>query len=457
MKVLKFGGTSVGTVESLKNVKAIVENTQLPAIVVVSALGGITDKLIETARKAASGDKDAYEIVFAEIVKRHETVINGVVAPEKRSAVSTAVNEMLSELARIYLGVYYVSDLSERVLDRIVSFGERMSSTIVWGMINGMELKDSRSFIKTEKRHGKHKLDVDATNQLLSAQLSDVDKPGKLTLVQGFISTDSKGDITNLGRGGSDYTAAILAAAFNADILEIWTDVDGFLTADPRKIRGTHIIDEMSFVEAMELCNFGAKVVYPPTIYPVFHKNIPVKIKNTFNPLASGTLIADSGIKSTSKARGVSSLTNTAMLTVEFQSQSDMASGRMRILNSLARKGVDLYTTADSASNQISFIVRDSEAESAMEEIAVEFSSEINDNRINLTNPRMNVATIALVGENINENQDLYFEINKLLSDKGITPLASSTSVASGSNLTILVDLTDEPEAMQSIHDYLYN
>ena len=291
MKVLKFGGTSVGTVESLRHVKRIVEECDEQVIVVVSALGGITDLLISTAHQASSGDI-TYMQNYAKIVERHINVINGIVPQEKINAVRKTIDMLLEELGNIYRGVSLIKDLSSRTLDIIVSYGERMSSTIVSNIVDGATLFDSREFIKTDTQFGKHVLNVDLTEKLIHDAFDGFN--GKVALVPGFISSDSKGhDVTNLGRGGSDYTAAILCSTLDARQLEIWTDVDGFMTADPRVISTAYVIDKLTFIEAMELCNFGAKVVYPPTIYPVFQKNIPILIKNTFNSSAPGTLISD--------------------------------------------------------------------------------------------------------------------------------------------------------------------
>ena len=259
MKVLKFGGTSVGTVESLRHVKRIVEECEEQVIVVVSALGGITDLLIKTAHQASTGDI-TYMQNYAKIVERHINVINGIVPQEKITTVRTKIDMLLEELGNIYRGVSLIKDLSSRTLDIIVSYGERMSSTIVSNIIENATLFDSREFIKTESQFNKHVLQAELTERLIKETFGSF--TGKVALVPGFISTDAKAnDITNLGRGGSDYTAALICAALDASQLEIWTDVDGFMTADPRVISTAYVIDKLTFIEAMELCNFGAKVV----------------------------------------------------------------------------------------------------------------------------------------------------------------------------------------------------
>ena len=316
MKVMKFGGTSVGSVNSILSVKRIVESAGEPVIVVVSALGGITDKLINTSKMAAIGDA-AYEGEFREIVYRHVEMIKEVIpAGERQASLQRRVGELLNELKDIFQGIYLIKDLSPKTSDTIVSYGERLSSIIVAELIEGAQWFDSRTFIKTERKHSKHTLDTELTHRLVKEAFREIPK---VSLVPGFISSDKlTGDVTNLGRGGSDYTAAVIAAALDAASLEIWTDVDGFMTADPRVISTAYTINELSYVEATELCNFGAKVVYPPTIYPVCHKNIPILIKNTFNPEGTGTVIKQEVSDPRTKAiKGISSINDTSLITVQ--------------------------------------------------------------------------------------------------------------------------------------------
>ena len=250
MKVMKFGGTSVGSIHSILSVKQIVESQHEPVIVVVSALGGITDKLIRTSQMAASGDM-AYEKEFQEIVRRHMEMVDAVI-PEgtPKEELNLVVSVLLNELKDIYQGLYLIKDLSPKTSAAIVSYGERISSRIVATLIDGARWYDSRQFIKTEKKHARHILDSELTNRLVKEAFADLPQ---VALVPGFISTDKdSGEVTNLGRGGSDYTAAIIAAALDADSLEIWTDVDGFMTADPRVISTAYTINRLSYGEAME-------------------------------------------------------------------------------------------------------------------------------------------------------------------------------------------------------------
>ena len=456
MKVLKFGGTSVGTVASLTNVKKIVEGLDTPAVVVVSALGGITDMLIATARMAAEGCETDYKESFKKIVARHTQVIDGMTEGETREQVAADATAILNELERLYYGIYLVNDLSERVLDRVVSFGERLSSTIISRIIKGITLVDSRTFIKTVRRHGKNVLDNEATHGLVQELLAPL-RDG-LVLVPGFISTDSDGRITNLGRGGSDYTAAIIAAELDADVLDIWTDVDGFLTADPRRIAGTRIIDRMTFVEAMELCNFGAKVIYPPTIYPVFHKNIPIYIKNTFNYEAPGTRIDDGKtIENRGNVRGVSSLRDTSLVSIERPADTALRNQlHSRVYNALARKGIDtILSDLSTDIDTFSFAVSGRDAETVIEELELEFGPEIGKQVLRCPQCISNLATIALVEENMPSTQQVLDKARALLANNGIKVVAHSCGKSS-SSVGIIVNGTDETAALQALHDLFF-
>ena len=373
MKVMKFGGTSVGSVDSILKVKQIVEAAEEPVIVVVSALGGITDKLINTSQMAANGDAE-YEKEYREIVNRHiEMVYTVIPAGEGRTVLLDKVNELLSELKDIFQGIYLIKDLSSKTSATIVSYGERLSSIIAATLIKGAVWYDSRNFIKTEKKHAKHILDSELTTSLVKETFDEIPQ---VALVPGFISTDkNSGEVTNLGRGGSDYTASIIAASLNAASLEIWTDVDGFMTADPRVISTAYTINELSYVEAMELCNFGAKVVYPPTIYPVCHKNIPILIKNTFNPEAPGTIIkqeVDSGSKA---IKGISSINDTTLITVTGLGMVGVIGVNFRIFKALAQNGISVFMVSQASSeNSTSIGVRNQDAALACEVLNEEFA-----------------------------------------------------------------------------------
>ena len=377
MKVLKFGGTSVGTVESILNVKKIVEGIDEPVIVVVSALGGLTDKLLQTSALAANGDI-AYEKELSGIIARHLDVIEGVI-PDKevRRSVQIRAMGLLDELGNIFRGVFLINDLSPKTSDAIVSYGERLSSLIISHVIRDAQLYDSRKFIKTVKQFNRHIVDFELTNQLIKETFSVLPK---VALVPGFISSSKdNGEVTNLGRGGSDYTASILATALDASILEIWTDVDGFMTADPRVISSAYVIDRLSFTEAMELCNFGAKVIYPPTIYPVYHKNIPIRILNTFNPEAPGTYISCEKEKTTGKAliKGISSINDTCLITVQGLGMVGVIGVNYRIFKTLAKNGISVFMVAQASSeNNTTFAVKNADADLAVKVLDEEFAME---------------------------------------------------------------------------------
>lgn len=454
MKVLKFGGTSVGTVESLSHVKMIVESCTEPVIVVVSALGGITDKLINTAQLAAKGDVSYLEL-YAHIVERHNSVIDGIVPKEKQLDVKSIVNPLLEELGNIYRGVSLIKDLSERTLDIIVSYGERLSSVIISRIIDKAQHYDSRNFIKTEKQFGKHILDNEETQRLIHVTFDN--NNFEVAIVPGFISSNANGDITNLGRGGSDYTAAILAATLDASILEIWTDVDGFMTADPRVINNTYVIDHLSFIEAMELCNFGAKVIYPPTIYPVFHKNIPIRIKNTFNHTAPGTLISEQRPSAEGKAiKGISSINDTCLITVSGLGMVGIVGINARIFNALAKNGVSVFLVSQASSeNNTSFAVKNADADLAVQVLQEEFAAELLSGELSEITPERNLATVAIVGENMKHTTGIAGKLFNTLGRNGISIIACSQG-ASETNISFVIDLKNLRKALNVIHDSFF-
>ena len=454
MKVLKFGGSSVGYVNSILSVKKIVEAVEEPVIVVVSALGGITDKLIHTSEMAANGDA-SYEKEYREIVNRHiEMVYTVIPAGDARSALLDQVNELLSELKNIFQGIYLIRDLSAKTSATIVSYGERLSSIIVATLIEDAVWYDSRTFIKTEKKHSRHILDSDLTAQLVKATFSELPK---VALVPGFISSDkNSGEVTNLGRGGSDYTASIIAAALQADVLEIWTDVDGFMTADPRVISNAYVINELSYVEAMELCNFGAKVVYPPTIYPACHNNIPILIKNTFNPDAPGTIIEQT-IKEESKAiKGISSINDTSLITVTGLGMVGVIGVNYRIFKALAKNGISVFMVSQASSeNSTSIGVRNQDAELACEVLNEEFAKEIEMGEISPVCAEKNLATVAIVGENMKKTPGIAGKLFGTLGRNGISVIACAQG-ASETNISFVVEEKYLRKTLNVIHDSFF-
>ena len=454
MKVLKFGGTSVGSVNSMSSVKKIVEAIDEKVIVVVSALGGITDKLINTSKMATAGDS-AYEKEMKEIVNRHiEMVYTVIPAGKQREILLDKVNELLSELKDIFQGIYLIRDLSPKTSATIVSYGERLSSIIVTALIKNAQWFDSRTFIKTEKKHNRHILDSELTTQLVKEAFRELPQ---VSVVPGFISSDKNtGEITNLGRGGSDYTASIIAAALEADILEIWTDVDGFMTADPRVISTAYPITELSYVEAMELCNFGAKVVYPPTIYPVCHKNIPILIKNTFNPDAPGTIIKQEADHFSKAIKGISSINDTCLITMTGLGMVGVIGVDHRLFRALAENGISVFLVSQASSeNSISIGVRNGEAELACSLLNEEFAKEIEMGEISPMKVEGGLATVAIVGENMKHTPGIAGKLFGTLGRNGINVIACAQG-ASETNISFVVDGASLRKTLNVIHDSFF-
>lgn len=456
MKVLKFGGTSVGSVESILSLKAIVEKEaqKQPIIVVVSALGGITDKLIATSMLAQKGD-EAWKDEFQAMVERHHKMIDTIITdPRKREQLFNIVDSLFEQLRSIYFGVYLIHDLSKKTQDAIVSYGERLSSNIVATLVQGAKWYDSREFIKTVRKNHKNTLDSELTNRLVRRTFSDLQR---ISLVPGFISKDRDTDeITNLGRGGSDYTAAIIAAALDAEILEIWTDVDGFMTADPRVIKTAYTIKELSYIEAMELCNFGAKVVYPPTIYPVCVKNIPIRVKNTFNPDGEGSIIKQKVANNDKPIKGISSINGTTLITVAGLSMVGVIGVNRRIFTALADNGISVFMVSQASSeNSTSIGVRDQDAAEAVGVLNGEFAKEIETGAMYPMHAENGLATIAVVGENMKNTPGIAGKLFGTLGRAGISMIACAQG-APQTNISFVVKSEHLRKALNAIHDSFF-
>lgn len=456
MKVLKFGGTSVGSVESILSLKAIVEKEaqKQPIIVVVSALGGITDKLIATSVLAQKGD-EAWKDEFQAMVERHHKMIDTIITdPRKREQLFNIVDSLFEQLRSIYFGVYLIHDLSKKTQDAIVSYGERLSSNIVATLVQGAKWYNSREFIKTVRKNHKNTLDSELTNRLVRRTFSDLQR---ISLVPGFISKDRDTDeITNLGRGGSDYTAAIIAAALDAEILEIWTDVDGFMTADPRVIKTAYTIKELSYIEAMELCNFGAKVVYPPTIYPVCVKNIPIRVKNTFNPDGEGSIIKQKVANNDKPIKGISSINGTTLITVAGLSMVGVIGVNRRIFTALADNGISVFMVSQASSeNSTSIGVRDQDAKEAVEVLNGEFAKEIETGAMYPMHAENGLATIAVVGENMKNTPGIAGKLFGTLGRAGISMIACAQG-APQTNISFVVKSEHLRKALNAIHDSFF-
>lgn len=454
MKVLKFGGSSVGNPEGIRNLKNIICGCEEPVIVVVSALGGVTDLLLSTARAAAKGD-DSYRDGFRSLVKRHHAIVDTAIDFDPEGLKQT-IGVLLDELASIYHGLFLIRDLSEKTRALIVSYGERLSSLIVSRMIPSATLHDSRSFIKTEQKHHRAQLESGLTNSLVVKEFGR--NVTGIHIVPGFIATDAAtGDVTNLGRGGSDYTASIIAAALDASQLEIWTDVDGFMTADPKVIPTAYTISSLSYAEAMELCNFGAKVIYPPTIYPVCVKHIPILVKNTFSPDAPGSVISDIAAEDDRKPiKGISSISGSALITVTGLSMVGVIGVNRRIFTALADNGISVFLVSQASSeNSTSVGVRDDDAAEAVRVLDEEFAKEIATGAMYPMHAETGLATVAIVGENMKHSPGIAGKLFGALGRSGISVIACAQG-ASETNISFVINGDSLRKSLNVLHDSFF-
>ena len=442
--------------KSIESLRKIVEKEakKQPVIVVVSALGGITDKLIATSKMAENGN-EAWRISYEEIVDRHYKMIDTIITDNAiRVELFATVDTLLEQLKSILFGVFLVHDLSKKSYDAIVSYGERLSSHIVAALIRGSKRLNSLDFIMTERKDNRHVLDSELTNQLVRSAFTPLQR---ITVVPGFISRDRHTrEITNLGRGGSDYTASIIAAALDAEVLEIWTDVDGFMTADPRVIKTAYTINELSYIEAMELCNFGAKVIYPPTIYPVCVKNIPIKVKNTFNPESPGTVIKQKIKNDHKPIKGISSISGTTLITVAGLSMVGVIGVNQRIFTALTKGGISVFMVSQASSeNSTSIGVRDADADQAVAVLNQEFAKEIETGAMFPMHAEGGLATIAIVGENMRHTPGVAGKLFGTLGRSGISVIACAQG-ASETNISFVINGTYLRKALNVLHDSFF-
>ena len=451
MKVLKFGGSSVGSAEALQQVKHIVERRPESVIVVVSALGGVTDQLLEAAGMAEKGDT-AYVAAFEAIAARHRAVLNDLFESAP-TALSQTLEEKLARLRTRLDGVCTLKVLPEKTRCEIVSYGERLSSAIVTALIDGAALYDALDFIRTFPQQGRHLLDSHETEKLVRETFSGF---SGIAVVPGFIARDSRThEITNLGRGGSDYTASILAAALDAEALEIWTDVDGFMTADPRIIKTSYVIDTLSFAEAMELCNFGAKVIYAPALYPVYPKDIPVQIKNTFNPSAKGTTIRRDN-PDPRPVTGISSIDDIALVTLSAPSMVGLIGIDSRLFGALSRQEISVFLVSQSSSETgITFGVANADAEAARKTVDAEFAPEISHGAMRPSTVEKDLAAVAVVGEGLKYAKGIAGRLFTILGRNGIGVLACAQG-SSDYNISMVVEKKYLRKSLNVIHDSFF-
>lgn len=450
MKVLKFGGTSVGSAVNIKKVHEIVSGQSTDVVVVVSALGGITDKIVNAAKMAALGS-DFYLDELEAIRQRHFDVVTELF--EKPSGIMDEIGPLLQELEQVMMGVTLVNELTPKTMDRLLGMGERLSSLII-SRYFGCELKDASGFILTDSQFGKATVDFAKTNAQIK---SCFEQFHGVAIVPGFVAKNKAGEYTTLGRGGSDYTAAIIAAALDADSLEIWTDVDGFMTADPKVIRKAYTIPVLSYTEAMELSNFGAKVIYPPTILPVYKKGIPVHIKNTLRPEADGTLITQSAANGRERPiKGISSISRIALLTVQGIGMVGVAGISMRLFTALAKERINVILISQASSeNTISIAIEEHSAEVAEEAIRKEFAQEIASDQINKVVVENNLSIVAIVGENMKHSTGIAGKLFTTIGRNGINVSAIAQG-ASEYNISWVVRNEDLRKTLNVVHESFF-
>ena len=454
MKVLKFGGTSVGSVDSIRQIQQIIARQTDDCIVVVSALGGITDQLLRAAHLALENGEEYME-VYQQIRQRHLDMIHTLIQNATvRQMLCHEIERILDELRSILFGVHLIKDLSPKSEAAIVSYGERMSSRIVTAALPGAVRKNSLEFIRTEHKHGQILLNSELTDQLVREAFSPLPH---LAVCPGFISRDSQTEeVTNLGRGGSDYTASILAATLGAEVLEIWTDVDGFMTADPRLIPQAYTIQSLSYVEATELCNFGAKVVYPPTIYPVCAKNIPIRILNTFFPDNTGTVIQAQTEKDARYVCGLSSIRDVAMITVSGLSMVGVIGVNQRIFGALANAGVSVFLVSQASSeNSTTLGVQDKDCDVAVEVLTREFAEEIKVGSMYPMLVQQGLAAVSIVGEKMKNMPGIAGKLFGTLGRNGISVIAFAQG-AKETNISFVVPQQQLSKTMNVLHDSFF-
>jgi bifunctional aspartokinase / homoserine dehydrogenase 1 len=452
MKVLKFGGTSVGSIENLRKVKEIVDRQNDDVVVIVSALGGITDKILTMARTAATTRTFTTKDMM-EITDRHLMTIETILPFDKQEEVKKSLTEKLNELSGLLQGVSLIGELTPKTLDKIGGMGEMLSSSIIAPYLNAKWF-NSMKLIKTDSNFLKASVDFDLTNKLIGEAF---DGFSGVAVAPGFVSSNEINEPTTLGRGGSDYTGAIYAAALNAESLEIWTDVDGFMTADPRVIRKAYTIDYLTYSEAMELSHFGAKVIYPPTILPVLKKQIPVRILNTTRPDEPGTLIGYERRNGKERIiKGISSISDISLLTLQGAGMVGVTGISMRLFSSLAREDVNVILISQASSeNSISVAVPSSVAAKAAKAVDTEFAAEFEKGLVSHVKVENDLSIVAIVGENMRESAGIAGKLFYTIGKNGINIRAIAQG-ASELNISWVVKTTDLRKTLNVVHESFF-
>jgi aspartokinase/homoserine dehydrogenase 1 len=450
MKVLKFGGTSVGSPERIRGVKKIIESQDSPCVVVVSAFQGITDELKQISELASSRNEE-YKVMLDKVIQRHTDYARQLVPKNRRVAVLDTVSKIFADLQQTLNGIYLLRELSRHSLDQAMSTGEILSSLIIGNLIDDSILLDSRNFIKTDSNFGYANVDFARTDLLIN---ESINKPGMHVVVPGFIGSNQSNETTTLGRGGSDYSSAIIAAALNADSLEIWTDVDGFMTADPKKVEKAYAIESLTYSEAIELSHFGAKVIYTPTLRPVYRKNIPIKVLNTFNPSSKGTIISHkSSDENISPIKGISSIDHIDLITLQGTGMVGVTGVSMRLFGALARKNINIILITQASSEySITFAIIPGDTAAAAVAMHEEFKSEIDFNKELKILIEKNLSIIAIVGERMKNTPGISATLFKALGRNGINVIATAQG-SSELNISVVIKNESLKKALNVIHD----
>ncbi len=460
MKVLKFGGTSVGSAKSISKVLDILADYSKKGkqfTSVFSAVGGMTNKLIEMSNVAAAGD-ESYKTTLTEFENKHYDIVRDLIPASEQSTVFADIKRLVNDLDDQLTGVYLIKELSPKTLDFILSHGERLNVRILTkvAQLKGLDVEylDTRTIIKTDGNFGRAKVDFEITNKNITDKYSST---SKIQFVTGFISSDQDNITTTLGRGGSDFTAAIFASALNAEACEIWTDVDGVMTADPRKVKSAFTLSAISYVEAMEMSHFGAKVIYPPTLLPVINKKIPVWIKNTFNATAEGTIISEkSGKPNKMRVKGISSINDVALVTMSGSGMVGIPGVSGRMFGALANKEVSVILITQASSEQsITFAVSPEDAVVAKKAIKEEFHYEIEAHRIEKVAIKDDLSIVAIIGENMSSTPGISGKMFNSLGVNGI----NISAIAQGSselNVSAVIDRSDISKALNALHDTFF-
>jgi aspartokinase/homoserine dehydrogenase 1 len=451
MKVLKFGGSSVGTPERISEVKRIIDRQSLPCVVVVSAFQGVTDQLHKIAELAANGSTEAWDLL-GKLSSRHREATATLISEKVyKDEVLNYVDVILNELTETCTGIFLLREITRHSLDIVLAAGERLSSRIINGFLGNSIYADARDFIRIDTISGSNIVDFTITNNLIKEKIGTL---SQLTLVPGFIGSNSSGETTTLGRGGSDYTAAIIAAALKSDILEIWTDVEGFMTADPKKVEKAYTIENLTYAEAMELSHFGAKVIYTPTLRPVYKAKIPVIVKNTFNPDAKGTLInGDLPDQSRSPIKGISSIDHIDLVTLQGPAMVGVTGTSARLFGALAKRNVNIILITQASSEySITFAVSPADAGAASEAISEEFAREIKSNNELKLLVEKNLSVIAIVGEKMKNTPGISATLFTSLGRNGINVVATAQG-SSELNISVVIKNENLKKALNAIHD----